>query len=296
MESPVSGDGAIKNEEIMGDFIQIMFWPLCACLVLTGIHAYLGFHVIERGVIFVDLALAQMAALGIAVGLANGMTMDNHWLYVLAFGFTMFGAIIFSLTRQQQRLSQEVIIGICYAFSWALVMVILSRSGMGEEHIRQLLMGNILLVNAQDVILMGGLYVVIGVIHMLYRQQFFALTRDGQQGIASLRNKPWWDLLFYASFGLVVTSSVKVAGVLMVFAFLMIPAASAVLLYQKTGMRLVFAWSMGTVASMLGMSLSFWGDFPTAPSVVITLGVCFMLSWVLATRINKSSLDRLISE
>lgn len=266
----------------MGDFIQIMCWPLLACLVLTGIHAYLGFHVIERGVIFVDLALAQMAALGIAVGLANGMTMDNHWLYALAFGFTMLGAIIFALTRQEQRLSQEVIIGISYALSWAFVMLILSRSGMGEEHIRQLLMGNILLVSVQDVLLMGALYLMIGFIHLIYRRQFFALTKNDQEETVILKHKRWWDLLFYASFGLVVTSSVKVAGVLMVFAFLMIPAASAVLMSRQIGIRLVIAWCMGILASVMGMSLSFWGDFPTAPSVVIALGGCFIVSWGVA--------------
>src|SRR3989338_959564 len=105
----------------MNGFFEIMAWPFLACLVLAGIHAYLGLHVIEREVIFVDLALAQIAALGGSLALVVGYGMDSAHSYWLSLGFTIAGAAIFSLTRfKKQLIPQEAIIGITYAVSAAL--------------------------------------------------------------------------------------------------------------------------------------------------------------------------------
>src|SRR3989338_5222147 len=218
----------------MNEFFNVMTLPFLACLVLTGIHAYLGLHVIEREVIFVDLALAQIAALGASLSLIFGYGMDSAHSYWMSLGFTVVGAAVFSLTRfKKQRIPQEAIIGITYAVSAAALVMVLSRSGEGDEHIRQALVGNILLIRPNEVLKVFLIYSAIGAFHYFYRQQFFLISKDPDEAFKKGVNVRLWDFLFYVSFGFVVTSSVKIAGVLLVFSFLVIPAACSIL-FAKT--------------------------------------------------------------
>ncbi len=263
---------------VMNEFLHVMTLPFLACLILTGIHAYLGLHVIERQVIFVDLALAQIAALGASMALIFGHGMDSPHSYWLSLGFTIAGAAIFSLTRfKKQRIPQEAIIGITYAVSAALLIMVLSRSGEGDEHIRQALVGNILLIRPAEILKIFVIYSVIGLFHYIFRGNFFLISRDPEEAFQRKLNVRLWDFLFYTSFGFVVTSSVKIAGVLLVFSFLVVPAAAAVLFSENPKRRLILGWTIGVFASILGMAVSYFLDFPTGASVVCVFGVILIL-------------------
>ncbi len=258
---------------MMHEFIHVMALPFCACLILSGIHAYLGFHVIERQVIFVDLALAQIAVLGASLALVTGHDLESRQAYWMSLIFAVLGAAIFSMTRfKKQRIPQEAIIGIIYAVSAALLVMVLSRSGDGDEHIKQSLVGNILLVSVPEVIKIAVIYSIIGVFHFIFKDKFFLISRNPAQAFEHGINVRFWDFLFYASFGLVITSSVAIAGVLLVFSFLVVPAVCAIMFAEDLKIRLVIGWVVGVAASVLGMAVSYYLDFPTGASVVCAFG------------------------
>ncbi len=258
----------------MTEFIQIMWLPFVACLILAGIHAYLGLHVIEREVIFVDLALAQIASLGGAVAVIFGQELGTASSYWFSLAFTLVGATVFSLTRlKRQRIPQEAIIGITYAVAAAAMVLILSRTGKGDEHIWEALVGNILLVRKEEVIKIFLIYSGIGLFHYLFRKRFLMISSRPEEAYAKGWNVRFWDFLFYATFGLVVTSSVQVAGVLLVFTYLVVPAAGAVLFSDKVRPRLILGWALGLLGSAVGISWSYFFDLPTGAAVVCVFGL-----------------------
>lgn len=253
----------------MIDYLDLILWPTLAAFVLTGIHVYLGLHVVTRGVIFVDLALAQVAALGTAIGILMGLEHDATSTYLIALGFTFLGAILFSYTRSRsEKVPQEAIIGITYVASAALMILLFSKSAEGAEHINHLLVGSILFVTPKIVFQTFTLYAVIGLFHYIYRHQFLSASRTIKNNTKA--NTRLWDFLFYVTFGFVVTSSVKIAGVLLVFSFLIIPAVAALLFVDSTKSRLIFGWTFGIIGSLLGMMASLVFDIPTGTSIVVT--------------------------
>ncbi len=273
----------------MNDAILLMWKPLLACLVLTGIHAYLGIHVIERKVIFVDLALAQIAALGATVAFLFGHDLHGPSTYWFSLAATFAGAIIFSLTRmRRERIPQEAVIGIVYAVSAAAAILILSRTAEGDEHIRYLLVGNILLVTLPEIIKMAVLYGLVGLLHWRLRKEFTLISTSPEEAYAKGIPVKKFDLLFYLTFGLVVTSSVRIAGVLLVFSFLIVPAVAATLFFQNFSSRLLMGWAVGFAASLLGVLLSYYFDLPTGATVVCSFGGLLVLC-SLACRIRKNS-------
>ncbi len=251
--------------------IELLALPFLACLVLTGIHAYLGLHVLARGVIFVDLALAQVAALGLTVALLAGHPPSSAAAYWYALAFAVGGGLVFALTRVRQApIPQEAIIGVVYAVSAALTILVVDRAPQGAEHIKQLLVGSILTVSAADVASLAVLYAAVGLVHWLARRPMLAISFGDAEGGG--RRVAAWDALFYASFALVVTSSVRLAGVLLVFAFLVVPAAIAALLARGVGARLALGWATGGVVSALGLIASYRWDLPTGATVVAAFG------------------------
>lgn len=261
----------------MMEFLQIMLLPFLACLVLTGIHAYLGFHVIERQVIFVDLALAQIAVLGASFAILFGHEMHGTQGYLISLTFTIIGAGLFALTRfKKQKIPHEAIIGIVYVVSSALMLIVLSFSGEGTEHIRHSLVGNILLVSPADVMKIFIIYLAVGLIHFVFRKKFYLISGDPQQAFEQGLNVRGWDFLFYVTFGFVVTSSVEIAGVLLVFSFLVIPAVCAMMLSDNRRSRLFLGWGIGVIGSILGIAVSYFLDLPTGASVVCTFGLILL--------------------
>lgn len=262
----------------MTEFVQLMAAPFAACLVLVGIHAYLGIHVLARGVIFVDLALAQIAALGAAVGTLLGLEFGSNGSYAVALAFTFLGAGVFALTRtREHRVPQEATIGIAYAVASAATVLVMDRSPHGTEHVKDLLVGSILWVTWGKVLLTAALYAAIGVFHWLARRQFFAISYGSSSGVESQPNVRLWDFLFYVSFGFVVTSSVQIAGVLLVFCFLIVPAVAAALWATEWKPRLIIGWIFGTVVSVAGCAVSYVWDLPTGATVVVAFGAAVIL-------------------
>lgn len=263
--------------------LQWLLPPLMMCLVLTGIHGYLGLHVLSRKVIFVDLALAQIAALGstyaVLLGYDPRQAGQGVVVYLFSLGFTFVGAAVFSLARMRQdRVPQEAFIGIVYAAASAIALLMMARASGEAEHIKEMLVGNVLLVTWPAVGKTALLYAAIGVFHYFFRKPFFAISGNAEAAAASGLNVRLWDFLFYASFGFVITNSVATAGVLLVFSFLVVPAVIAFMFQEALGPRILLAWAMGTVCSAAGMLVSYYGDLPTGPSVV----ACFAATLVVA--------------
>jgi len=261
--------------------LQFLAAPFAASLILTGIHAYLGVHVVERGVIFVDLSLAQIAALGATVAVLLPFTgHDPHgpWVYWISLVFTFIGALIFSTIRSRRaRIPQEAIIGITYAVASAAAILAMSKATSESEHLKDMLVGNILAVSWEEVLRTALLYAGIGVFHYLFRRQFLAISMSPEQAERDGLNVRLWDFLFYASFGFVVTSSVSIAGVLLVFCYLIVPSVAAMLYADRIGARLAIGWSMGTLVSALGIFLSVKLDLPTGATMVCTFGLVLVL-------------------
>ncbi len=264
----------------MTEAFSNMLWPLMACLILVGIHAYLGIHVIARKVIFVDLALAQIAALGAVYGVFLGLSFETDaWcIKGVSVLFTLLGAVVFSFTRtDDERIPHEAIIGIIYAATLSMTILVTANLPHGADEVRQMLAGNILWVTKEEVLFTAVLYGVIGAIHMFFRKQFFQLSQERAHRDDADLNVKLWDFLFYATFGVVVTSSVGMGGVLLVFGYLVIPSVIGVMLAHDTKWRLIIGWTCGAVMSVVGVIVSYFLDLPSGPTIVVGLGVLLLI-------------------
>jgi len=253
--------------------VEFLWAPFVACLVLTAIHVYLGLHVLARGVIFVDLALAQVAALGVTIAFLAGHPIQSEAAYWYALVFTLGGAGLFAVSRTRRTpVPQEAIIGIVYAVSAAAAVLVVDRAPQGGEHIRQILVGSILTITPAEVGTLALLYAPIGALHWLVRRPLLDISFD-PDGAGARRAVRAWDFVFYASFGVVVTSSVRLAGVLLVFAYLVVPATAAAALAGSARGRLLVGWTLGVLVSAGGLGASWTWDLPTGATVVVAFGV-----------------------
>ena len=256
--------------------------PFVASLILTGIHAYLGVHVVERGVIFVDLALAQIAALGATVAIVVGMDPHGRGSYWISLGFTFLGAAIFAFARTRRgHIPQEAFIGIAYSVASAMAILLMSKATGETEHLKDMLVGNILAVSWPEVRKTAILYALVGIFHYVFRKKFLLISMNHEKADSLGLSVRFWDFLFYASFGFVVTSSVAIAGVLLVFCYLIVPSVGAMLFADRIGPRLAIGWTMGTLVSALGCYLSVQLDTPTGATIVVTFGGVLILMFFL---------------
>jgi zinc/manganese transport system permease protein len=267
----------------MADLLALLWAPFLMCLVLTGIHAYLGLHVLAREVVFVDIALAQIAALGATAAFLVGFDLDSPGSYLSGLGATVLGALVLALTRTRERhVSQEAIIGVVYAVSAAAAVLLMANAPHGAEHLRAMLVGNIITVSGPEVARVAGLYAAVGLLHWLCRRPFFSISTDPEAAFRQGWRVRRWDFVFYASFGLVVTSSVRIAGVLLVFAYLIVPALAGTALGGSVGSRLLIGWAFGTLVSVVGIAASAALDMPTGATVVCVFGLTLLLGWATA--------------
>ena len=255
--------------------INFLAAPFVMCLILAGIHCYLGLHVLARGVIFVDLSLAQVAALGSTFALLFGFEHNATGTYFISLCSTFLAAGLFALSRRYEKIfSQEAVIGIVFALASASVILVVNQLAHGAEHIKDLLIGQVLWVTWHDVIKTGIIYGCVGTVHYIFRRPLLAASFASHDHPA-----PWhWDFLFYALFGVVITSSVSVAGVLQVFSYLIVPSIVSTLFFTSIRARLLFGWALGLVLSTLGMWLSYRWDLPAGAFIV----VCFTIVPLLA--------------
>ncbi len=263
------------------EILPFLLAPFVASLILTGIHAYLGVHVVERGVIFVDLALAQIAALGATVAIVVGMDPHGRGSYWISLGFTFLGAAIFAIARTRRgHIPQEAFIGIAYAVASATAILLMSKATGETEHLKDMLVGNILAVSWAEVRKTALLYGAVGIFHYIFRKKFLQISMHHDELEKLKFNVRFWDFLFYASFGFVVTSSVAIAGVLLVFCYLIVPSVGAMLFADRIGPRLAIGWTMGTLVSALGVILSVKMDTPTGATIVVTFGGILILMFL----------------
>ncbi len=250
----------------MSESLQFLFAPFIMCLLLVGIHCYLGLHVLARGVIFVDLSLAQVASFGATLALLLNAEHHSTTSYFISLSATLVAAAIFASARRfENKLPQEALIGITYAFASAAIVLVVDRLAHGAEHLKEALVGHILWVSWQDVMKTAVVYSVVGLIHWIFRKQFLRSSQESN-------NSHWfWDFLFYALFGIVITSSTSIAGVLLVFSFLIVPAVMSTMFCKTMSGRLAFGWSLGSIVSLIGMAVSYKYDFPVGAALVVLL-------------------------
>lgn len=275
------------------ELLNLWLWPLVALVALPAILVYFGLHVVGRGIIFVDLALAQIAALGIATAILLGADPEHGALpWALAVVFTLAGAALFSLTRfRHAAVPQEAIIGIIYIVAAAAATLVLSRTAAGDEEIKNLLVGNILLVSRDEVVRTLALFLGVGALHFALRKQFHLVSFDTDEAERRGMNVRLWDFLFYATFGLVVTSFVRIAGVYLVFSYLIVPAVCGALLASSIAKRLAIGWAVALTAGVAGLLLSTeWEsmDLPTGPTIVCLFGLLLLgsgaVAWIRSRR------------
>jgi zinc/manganese transport system permease protein len=276
----------------MSEMLPLMIPPFVACMVFVAMLGYLGVHIIARGVIFVDLALAQMAALGGTAALLVGLDGGSVGGYAFAFGFATIGALLFAVTRTtagKPRVPHEAIIGIVYVVASAATLLVADKAPHGAETIKEALAGTILWVTWPQIARLALVYVVIGGFHWLLRRRFFTLSLEEATALAEGWRVRWWDFLFYFSFGVAITLAVPIAGVLLVFTFLVVPAAIAFLFTRNVRPLIAVSWLSAAVASAAGLVVSFRFDLPTGPVIVCAFGMVLLAAGVVRGAVRPRS-------
>ncbi len=269
--------------------LELLLPPFFAAMIILLTHVYLGLHVIQRGVIFVDLALAQIAALGSTVAFMTGAELGSLEAYLFSLAFTLLGALVFSLTRMDNSpVPQEALIGITFVVASAAVILLSSFSAEGTEHLRETMTGALIWVTWPAVLKVAAAYAIISLFHFVFRRKLLATSFAPHQ----VENLTAWDFAFYATFGVFITSSVQIAGVLMVFSVLVIPAVIAFFYTRSFARALLIAWSSGTVAIVAGLGISFSLDVTTGPVLVVCFGAILAVALAFRGRFGIKVTDR----
>jgi zinc/manganese transport system permease protein len=257
---------------------EIMAPAFLECLVLVGIHSYLGLHVIRRKVIFVDLALAQIAALGTTVGFLLGILPNTIGSYWFSLGFTILGAGIFSISRlRHENIPHEAVIGLTYAIAASVAVLVIDKAPHGAEHIKEIITGSILWVKWSTILAAAIVYALVGFFHFIFRKQFILISENPEKAYNQGLSIRFWDFLFYISFGIVITHSVGTAGVLLVFVFLVVPAIASTMITDTLWKQLVIGWVLGVIVSFIGLYISYQLDLPSGPTIVSVYGLVLIL-------------------
>ena len=264
---------------------EIMKWPLAACLILPPLLVYLGLHVVKREVIFVDLALAQVATLGTCIALLLGHHFNDRITFWISLGVTFLGAAFFSWSRgsRKRNVPQEAVIGITFVVAAAGVILLLSRVAGGKEELEHLLTGDILNVTKGDVAQRALLFAVLAGFYAAFHRRFALISSDPEQAEAQGQSVRLWDFLFYAAFALVVVTFVRLAGVLLTFAYLIVPAVCGVMLAKRWLGQLAIGWVIAAAASLLGLWASYRMDLPTGAAIVVVCGLLLALVSIVAS-------------
>lgn len=260
--------------------------PFLMCLVLVGIHCYLGIHVLKRGVIFIDLSLAQVASLGSTVALMLHFEQQAFGSYLISLVFTFCAALYFAWGKRHEKLiPQEVLIALVYALSSSMVVLVINSLAHGADHIKDILVGKILWVGYADVLKTALIYSAVGLVHYVFRVQMMAVSEsDGGKQQMGL----FWDFLFFALFGVVITSSVGVAGILLVFSFLVVPALISMKFCTTTRSQLFVGWAVGLVLCLFGLYLSYVFDLPAGAVMVVVFAATPVVGMPLYTVLKRS--------
>ena len=266
----------------MIEILTFMAPAICMCIILVGICGYVGIHVVMREVIFIDIALAQIAALGASLGIFLGFDLKDPWIYFISLTLTLVAALLLSATRRLTKfVPQEAFIGILYASGAAAVILAGDRLPHGAEHVHDLMVGHILWVNWPEVGVYALIYLFLGLVYFLIHKRLIEISKNIKKDNSANFHFLLWDFIFYALLGILVTFAVRVAGVLLVFGFLIVPAVIGTLFGRTFSQRLIIGWTTGILVSIMGSYLSYVLDFPTGGMVVVTLGITLLLVSIL---------------
>ncbi|MBN1407378.1 MAG: metal ABC transporter permease [Calditrichaceae bacterium] len=262
----------------MIEILTFMAPAICMCIILVGICGYVGIHVVMREVIFIDIALAQIAALGVSFGMFFGLEISDPLIIIVSLTCTLLAAFLLSLTRKlHSKVPQEAFIGILYATGAAAVILTGDRLPHGSEHVHDLMMGHLLWVNWNEVLIYLAVYLILGLLYFLLHTRLLNISQMQKNAKNNDHKLVFWDFIFYALMGILVTFAVRVAGVLLVFGFLIVPAVIGTLLGTSFKSKLIIGWITGLLVSLMGSYLSYSLDFPTGGMVVVTLGLGLFL-------------------
>ena len=241
--------------------------------VVTSVHTYLGLHVIRRGIVFSDLSLDQLAALGIIIGIGLGIQGGSTASYLVSFVAVLLGSFLLAYIKpKNKKIPHEAVIGIIYGLALVASIMVADKFSGGAAYVTQTLAGTMLWVSWPLVFVTVVVYVILSVFHYRFRDKFIAIT----EGSSGLQNENGWDLLFFISLGMITVLIVPIAGVLLAYGFLMIPAAIATLFTKDWGLALKIGWGVGFVASMAGLFSSYFFNLPYGPTLVLSLGLFFI--------------------
>lgn len=281
--------------------LNFILLPLLGCVLIVLINVYFGIHVIKREIIFIDIALASIAALGSAVAMVildighDEVAHGEHafWPYLFSLGFISIASLAFTLLRNKTiSISLEAIIGIAYAVATTLTVIILDKGAGGDVHVHDMLVGTILWVTGPQLARLAVVVVITGAFHIVFRKKFLALTDSFHEQEPGIKRPGLWGFLFYFSFGLVVVEAVKIAGILTVFAFLIIPASLAVILKGNWTTKLIVGWLAGIAGSFAGLLFSLKLDVPSAPVIITVLGIILLLGYLFAKLADRRKASR----
>jgi len=259
--------------------IQVLGLPFLACLVIAAILSYLGIHVLKREVIFIDIAMAQIASVGaFAAHFAFKAHEDSAVSYLIAFGSTLVAAAFYSFVRKKvDQIPLEAVIGVTYAIATAATLFIVGVAPGGHVHVQQMLAGSILWTAWTDILTCALAFSLVGFCFYIIRKPINEISENYEKASMEGINVVWWDFLFYALLGIVITLAVRIAGVVVVFCFLIIPATISALLASGWVYRLALGWMSGVLASAFGLLFSYFLDFSVGPSVALFLGAGLVL-------------------
>ncbi|HEX9759230.1 MAG TPA: metal ABC transporter permease [Nitrospiria bacterium] len=260
--------------------IPFMRQAIFASSILTFMLAYLGIHVVKRRIVFVDLAIAQLSA----VGVAFAMLFDFNPL-VFSLVFTLVGAGLLSIPEYEKRIPQEAIMGIIYAVASAIAVLLIANIPHGEADILNLFFGNILGVTTQQLFVLLVVFGFVTFIHILFSKKFIQITETSTVDPSNKSHKRFWNLIFYLTLALVIAVAIRTAGVLLVFSTLVIPAVTALLFFQRFSHLVLTALGIGLIATWTGFISSFQFDLPTGPTIVTALG-----GWLFFASLVKTSI------
>jgi len=262
----------------MFEIFIFMAPAIIMCLILTGICVYIGIHVVMREVIFIDIALAQIAALGASICLVFNLELNSFWTFLISLGFTLAAALLISVIKRLSHLApQEAFIGILYATGAAALILMGDRLAHGSEHVKELMVGHLLWTNWREVGFYFIVYLMLGGVYFLLHKKLLLISQNKRNSNFKVNNGIFWEFVFYALLGIVVSFGVRVAGVLLMFGFLIVPAVIGILLKTSFTARLVIGWITGVIFSLLGSYLSYCLDFPTGAMIVVSLGIGLLI-------------------
>lgn len=257
----------------MTETINFLAIQIVLLFVVTSVHTYLGLHVIRRGIVFSDLSLDQLAALGVIVGIGLGIRGGSTGSYLVSFAAVLIGSVLLAYVKPRNKnIPHEAVIGIIYGLALVASIMVADKITGGMAYVTQTLAGVMLWVNWPLVLVTVVVYIILSIFHYRFREKFISITESRKIPA----NENFWDLLFFISLGIITVLIVPIAGVLLAYSFLMIPAAIATLFTRQWGKALRIGWSTGYSASLLGLFSSYWFNLPYGPTLVLSLGVFFL--------------------